>query len=461
MPAEIPGFYYDEEKKKYFKIQANHAAPAGSQYTVDSVKRKREDKENKRKKANFEQKVAKEKIRPSRSLHHPLSSINQVIGTRLSSGVDCRETIARTYVNKMDLAVLHRFESFDTAVVALREPNYGALVLGSNAGLWGMVSICWPDLEDGKWTYNRTGERSLAEYDHGLSSMSLDRHGILLSTFDTGQDGRSFLMPHSLNPHLPSPPVILNLPRYKCTTASAACPSGDKALFAVGTTDGLFTLESSDSRWELTQKSFPRGKKETQRGVHGSRAMGIHSMVHSVDWMSSTVIASGMRDSAILLYDIRSNDSVTRLQHARGVDTIRRVDEHRLVVAGDDCLQMYDLRFAPNGIQRNPQPAAGTHTSTRPYLAFRGYKPHPIPSMDVSPELNVLVATTQESGFRFWSLRTGADIPTPPGASEWYERCLSPICVGFETSGDVPNQYGTQTPSLLVGSSNYVDQWIW
>lgn len=70
MVQAIPGFYYglsrsltqtrlciiglpqsqsnistDEEKKKYFKIQANHAAPPGSQYSKDSVKRKREDQE--------------------------------------------------------------------------------------------------------------------------------------------------------------------------------------------------------------------------------------------------------------------------------------------------------------------------------------------------------------------------------------------------------------------------------
>lgn len=35
----------DPEKKKYFKIQANHKATPGSQYTQDSVKRKRVDQE--------------------------------------------------------------------------------------------------------------------------------------------------------------------------------------------------------------------------------------------------------------------------------------------------------------------------------------------------------------------------------------------------------------------------------
>jgi hypothetical protein len=35
----------DHEKKKYFKIQANHAAPPGAQYSQESVKRKRDEQE--------------------------------------------------------------------------------------------------------------------------------------------------------------------------------------------------------------------------------------------------------------------------------------------------------------------------------------------------------------------------------------------------------------------------------
>ncbi|THC93567.1 hypothetical protein EYZ11_006960 [Aspergillus tanneri] len=46
MNREIPGFYYaDPEKKKYFKIQANHKAAPGAQYSKDAVKRKRVDHE--------------------------------------------------------------------------------------------------------------------------------------------------------------------------------------------------------------------------------------------------------------------------------------------------------------------------------------------------------------------------------------------------------------------------------
>lgn len=60
----IPGFYWgernhspslryvrvlrkilDPEKKKYFRVQANHVAPAGSQYSREAVKRRKLDNE--------------------------------------------------------------------------------------------------------------------------------------------------------------------------------------------------------------------------------------------------------------------------------------------------------------------------------------------------------------------------------------------------------------------------------
>ncbi|KAI9798463.1 MAG: hypothetical protein M1825_005343 [Sarcosagium campestre] len=41
MPQDIPGFYYDESKKKYFKILPHHAAPAGAAYSSSTVRQTR------------------------------------------------------------------------------------------------------------------------------------------------------------------------------------------------------------------------------------------------------------------------------------------------------------------------------------------------------------------------------------------------------------------------------------
>lgn len=38
MAPQLPGFYFDEEKKKYFKIQPNHIAPSNAKYSSSNVK---------------------------------------------------------------------------------------------------------------------------------------------------------------------------------------------------------------------------------------------------------------------------------------------------------------------------------------------------------------------------------------------------------------------------------------
>lgn len=131
-----------------------------------------------------------------------------------------------------------------------------------------------------------------------------------------------------------------------------------------------------------------------------------------MEWLSSDVIASGLRNSTVFLHDLRSGGSAVRLQHPHAVSKIRKVDEYRMVVAGHNSvcnqqvlfilvesyinprfqLQMYDIRFAPNGIQRKPKPNSHHHTSTRPYLTFLDYSPDVIPDFDVSTELSLLAS---------------------------------------------------------------------
>lgn len=40
--GDLPGMYWDDDKKKYFKIQANHVAPEGAKYSRENVKKETE-----------------------------------------------------------------------------------------------------------------------------------------------------------------------------------------------------------------------------------------------------------------------------------------------------------------------------------------------------------------------------------------------------------------------------------
>ncbi|KAI7360413.1 hypothetical protein KC354_g8899 [Hortaea werneckii] len=86
--GQIPGYYYDEVKKKYFKIQANHVAPAGAKYSKANVNR--EKRESKRRRLDERQREHRygQTVRPSGTLSHPLTtaSLGREIGLREPSG---------------------------------------------------------------------------------------------------------------------------------------------------------------------------------------------------------------------------------------------------------------------------------------------------------------------------------------------------------------------------------------
>lgn len=105
----------------------------------------------------------------------------------------------------------------------------------------------------------------------------------------------------------------------------------------MGTSDGLHTLEGFGSHWTLSKKPFPNDVISGQP-VLRKRVDSSHALVTSVEWLSSTVIASGLKDSAIFLHDLRSGGSATRLQHTHSVAKIRKVDPYRLVAAGQNSV---------------------------------------------------------------------------------------------------------------------------
>lgn len=236
---------------------------------------------------------------------------------------------------------------------------------------------------------------------------------------------------------------------------SSPCPEGDKALFAIGTSDGLYTLEGLGSFWTLFRKPFANDVSNGKTNFH-RRADSSHALVTSVEWLSSTVIAAGLKDSTVFLHDLRSGGTATRLQHPHAITKIRNLDSYRIVVAGINSLQMYDIRYAPNGLQHNPRPNHPRHTSTRPYLSFFDYSPEVIPDFDISPELGLLASASDERKVQLFSLRTGEQVSSPLTKYQYANPISS---LRFESGDGSP--HGPLTPTLLVCSSATVDEWVW
>ncbi|KAL3481124.1 hypothetical protein BJX99DRAFT_253784 [Aspergillus californicus] len=474
MNREIPGFYFDPEKKKYFKIQANHKSAPGAQYSKDAVKRKHADQEVKRqRKARLVQRAENETIKRAACLRHPLLLAQREVGAHFMSRDIELEQRGLGYASQLHRNQLHQFEPWPdqyTIKHIVRNPRSGILIASGHRGGESSVSVCFPDCDQEKWTYNRTMERLLFKEQYRLSSLSLSHTGYLLATMDSGPNGDSFLAPRLL----PDPdeggdyrwPPFFSHPIRIHTTSSLWCSSssltGDMPRFAVGTSDGLYTLEGLGSYWALSKKPFPNDKatgNPKRRRIDSS-----HALITAVEWLSPDVIAAGLKDSTIFLHDIRSGGSAARLQHPHAVTKIRKLDPYRIVVAGINSLQMYDIRYPPNNLQRNPNPNTEHHTSTRPYLTFsdqdkdQAHARQLIPDFDISPDLGILasVIATDDRTIQLFSVRTGEQVKSPLTKFR-YRDPITSVC--FESGG--MSLHGPQTPSLLVCSEATVDEWNW
>ncbi|OQE42086.1 hypothetical protein PENCOP_c004G08695 [Penicillium coprophilum] len=480
MAREIPGFYYDEEKKKYFKIQANHVASPSAQYTQQSVKRKRSELKTRENKTRFRQRENKEKIRKAASLRHPLVNVQREIGALISSSNARQEQQARIQASQLRRGELHRFEPWPNSYSirhVLRNPRSGTLIAGSARGYESSVSVCFPDIDESQWSYDHTMERVLFREPYWLGSMSLSPSGYLLATMNEGPQGDCFLSAHLLpEPDeggnyvwptctIPSSSLTTEIvlipdfsvshpirirPHYPMSFwCSAAQPTTSSAHFAIGTSEGLHTLEGTSNHWSLSKKPFKGNAVSTSNRRRSENNQGKTS-VHAVEWMSPDVIAAGQKNSKIFLHDLRSGGSATRLQHNDAVMAMKKMDEHRLVAAGPSSLRMYDLRFVPEARKR--------HDSSKSYLNFHEFSSLPFPTFDLSTELGLLASPSQDCKIQLFSLQTGLQVSSPLTRHQYSS---PPSCVRFEYGNDTPEWRGPHGPSLLVGTDDVVEQWTW
>ena len=127
-PTELPGYYYDEVKKKYFKIQENHLAPPSSTYSRKAVKRKIELALARKWEQDREQLEREQTIQHSKVVQHSL--LGREIGCRRDGTVVRWDVWAEGL--KMKEAV--RLESHDISQFIFDELT-GSLIIASERRL--------------------------------------------------------------------------------------------------------------------------------------------------------------------------------------------------------------------------------------------------------------------------------------------------------------------------------------
>ena len=89
MPPALPGFYYDTEKQKYFRIQPNHLAANGSaiKYSKAALEKEAKDQCEQKRRRVQQQKERQTRLQRSRVLESPLGgawSLMRELGVRTS-----------------------------------------------------------------------------------------------------------------------------------------------------------------------------------------------------------------------------------------------------------------------------------------------------------------------------------------------------------------------------------------
>ncbi len=215
---------------------------------------------------------------------------------------------------------------------------------------------------------------------------------------------------------------------------SAANPwPGGSTDFAMGASTGVIILDLDRARvgsdWE---SSVP---------------VKTNSDVLALGFLSPHLLAAGLRNASVLLYDSRSQGSALRLRHNGAVTGLRRADdETRLVVCGlPDALSMYDLRM--------PRESASLETGNEGKGRRNRQKPMKLPTapllrfdysnkfryplgFDVGAEVGLVAAADENGWMQLYSLQSGTRVKSVPDVQRQGEERHQIKCVRFVESPD-------------------------
>ncbi|KAI9800413.1 MAG: hypothetical protein M1833_003299 [Piccolia ochrophora] len=477
MPPGIRGYYYDPEKKKYFKILPNHAAPPGSSYSHENVRKARREaqvlhgvdslsliagltnsqKERERKKAQRQPRTRL--VQRSKLLQNPVGSL---MGLAREHGCQPRreqaEVSAATYVKAFKRRLLLKSSDPAERFTAIAfDPSTQGLVGGTSSSVrYDLIQAVPRDAfpllsedEEDKWkdqAYKTISEFITASE---ITSIKLSSLRTLVFTLQGGAFPPKALITPLCSPdtveaygHLDNGSIEdYVLKKTSTLYCSAICPSGRRV--AIGSDRGVI-LMSQDS---------VGGSVQTLRNSDWKpRPFNTISDVLATEFLDNHTIAAGQRDGYIQLMDVRMDGRggrVLRVKHPSSVTHVRQVDASKIIACGlQSSLNMYDLRFPelPAWKKRAMQPTQ----AVLEYDHFNDFRTDL--GFDIDVELGLVAAGRDDNTVRLYSLHT-AKVLRSNASMPLKER---PRCIAFAAM-----KMDHKPSSLLVGASDEVLEFSW
>lgn len=359
---EIPGFYFDPELKKYFRIQRpQHGPRPESKYTLEKVrKEQKKQRVEKDKEAYLKRREKQTVIKRHARDSLTKASLDREVGHRGRSYyfqnvwpdacISGMRSKPRKIVDRPPDSSIRYFD---------RDPHSKTLytVHGDNKikrrRLNTPGGVPPPPLELDLESYAEhlpLNEYSfepwdeLAQLTSPISSLTyLPASGALAAT-TYGSDRPPVV--YLSDPDRDGPYVNQQFtPKHTSSIWGAAArplsfssPSITSSNSIAATQVEHLVVAASSSLLSFTRS--PSGTWDSKT------VLSSDTDILALDWMSPTVIAFGSRDGRICLYDTRSNGSSHMFTHPNPVSQLRRADDPtRLVCAGlQDSLFLYDIR---------------------------------------------------------------------------------------------------------------------
>ncbi|EPE30874.1 WD40 repeat-like protein [Glarea lozoyensis ATCC 20868] len=395
-PKEIPGYYFDPVKKKYFAVKKG--APASAAYSSSDVKRRRLHEEQSTREEETA-KLRRLRIRRSKLLEHPFSGgfLSREQGqTRDSIALDVfsHGLVQSTQIRGTDqfqtlqnpLFTLEPRRDLGTSTVDLQIAQ-GNSTFGLRADVDGLAH---PRLDFPETTWVSENWEAPTSI---VTNRSSRRHAITwFSSFN--ENGISIIPMEDTRPGQRTPSGHRDITMY----SSAAANDFSPLLFAFGSSDGILTMDKTrlDLKWI---------KPIVMRDVWALEFQND----------KNDVLLSGGRGGQLQCNDLRDSrtptESSTLITHPSSITHIKQLDPNRILVAGlESSLCQYDIRYLKLDTgrvvsrQRPPNRLTTRQTtakaSTRTILQYPDYHNTATRNVgfDVDLEIGVIAAAQEFNG---------------------------------------------------------------
>ncbi|KAK3985775.1 WD repeat-containing protein 21 [Cladorrhinum sp. PSN332] len=478
MNREIPGFYYDSVKRKYFRIEDNKTAPAGASWSQGSVKRRaveqKEVKESERKEVR-----GKEGVKRTR-----LSTGGLVVGGLLrrevKSDARCEDVPVKVWAGGLR-------EKGETTLWLYAEEDQGmvtALWVGPQEDGNGIVCaassnsprmVCTEIIMDEEDRINDKayGRRSRVYGSDGIITSikfhQLSQTSVMVGSRFDGENQISIRQPRLMETEGPSwladatnnsnnvllEDFILNVEIHGCEISPLSTRTNVDAIFA--TNSGLLSYRDNDIQ---TLTYF-----ESRKMPPFHQRPPFHGDILSVDYLrqdqqsARNTILAGTRSGHICLIDRRTSPKEwesTIFQHKSSVAHLKSLPSspHEVLVAGPhSAMAIYDIRFLQNQKSQKDPPPPQNHRpwdrTAMPIVTFPGYRneAHIKTGLDVLTEpgygCGVVAAAHDDCTVGVYSLRDGSRLPAGD-----VDKIKAPAVIRSMMWQTLP---GDSHPSLFVG----------